>query len=62
MVINRKVSEIRKRGFEYERGRIVVYIFRVDQVSALETNAKLITEALPFIGVGHHNERSCNCT
>lgn len=38
-VINRKISEVRKRGFEYERGRIVVYIFRVDQVSELETNA-----------------------
>lgn len=30
---DRKVSEIRKRGFEFERGRVVVHIFRVDQVS-----------------------------
>ena len=29
----RKVSEIRKRGFEFERGRVVVHIFRVDQAS-----------------------------
>jgi hypothetical protein len=32
-VYGRKVSEIRKRGFAFERGRVVVHIFRVDQAS-----------------------------
>ncbi|KAF8308802.1 hypothetical protein DL93DRAFT_2063584 [Clavulina sp. PMI_390] len=26
-----KVTEYRKRGFEYERGRLIIHIFRVDQ-------------------------------
>lgn len=30
---HRKVSEIHKRGFEFERGPVVVHIFRVDQVN-----------------------------